>query len=175
MPDLHRAPTTPDSTWDLRVFQTSPSPGPVASVRTGWLWPSLRHARRRQRAAAGLACGVIAVVATEVRRCWHRCFRLRPRARARAGVRERSPSRVRARRRRRRRRVAADLACGVGAVVATERPCCVRRCSRSPCRRQVAAARRSSRRRSRPLGQTPRFATARHSAAARRGDFRQLR
>ena len=28
---------------------------------------------------------------------------------------------------------------------------------------------------SRPLAQTPRFATARHSAAARRGDFRLLR
>ena len=30
MPDLHRAPTTRDPTRDLRVFPTSPSPGPVA-------------------------------------------------------------------------------------------------------------------------------------------------
>ena len=129
-----------------------------------WLWPSRRHARRRHRAAAGLACGVSAVVATKVRRCWHRCFRPRPTTRARAGVREHSPSRVRARRRRRRRRAAAGLACGVSAVVATKRPCYFRRSSRSPCRRRVAAARRSSRRRSRAL-----LAPARSTAAFRDG------
>ena len=33
MPDLHRAPTTPGPTRDLRVFPTSLSPGPVSSVR----------------------------------------------------------------------------------------------------------------------------------------------
>ena len=111
--------------------------------------PCLRCSCRRRHRSSSLLASLLSAAAASART--RRCARA-------------LPSRVRARRRRRRRRVAADLACGVGDVVATERPCCVRRCSRSPCRRQVAAARRSSRRRSRAL-----LAPARSDAAFRDG------
>ena len=235
MPDLHRAPTTRDPTQDLRVFPTSPSPGPVAPEwgdcgRHGGMHggvgaspPALPAVLVPSSPPKFVAVGIAAFGCSRERAHASACASAHSRVYARGdggGVGAPPPtspavwvplsyrapvlrSVVLALSVSPSSRCCSPLVAATLARLDTRPPldaatfasCDVRGASLAPCfsarshasgrvgstaaRRRFAAARRSSRRRSRALLALARsataFATARHSAAARRGDFRLLR
>ena len=173
MPDLHQAPTTRDPTRDLRVFPTSPSlshSGPAQSrgPRPGYTTHSLAHADPRAAlTAAPTRSRRFDDKGRSTTQCKQRRRRGRPRFTAAAA------------------RVLAALFCR--SRTPTLRALAKRSVSRSFVRSAGRRLLRSGRRRAAlpaPLHAAPlvhssrraaAFATARHSAAARRGGLRLLR